>query len=340
MLSDIDSLILKKDEYLNGLFINAKFSNLSVNCNILKNNFYSDSFHYYPITENNETFSSMYTRELHNISHFYSKNFFENFIQNKNSLKSFNDVYLLGSNAGNNYYSNLLQFLPRIFFNKKTNLKLAIHRNSSNKYRKFIEGILESLNVEFTFVFLDDDFYYFKDSEFPQFINLRQSIKILKKFINPKTNEANSKKIYVTREDSNYRKIINEADVVTLLREKGYRVINPQLYEIEEQIEIFSNADKIIAPHGSNLANIIFCKPGTEIFEITPSFKDNEKILENRYLNLCLINNLKHSKVIADTVEVENHSALAKKYINKNVLSQSNYYKNLIVKILELSKII
>ena len=29
--------------------------------------------------------------------------------------------------------------------------------------------------------------------------------------------------------------------------------------EIEEQIEIFSNAEKIIAPHGSNLANIVFC---------------------------------------------------------------------------------
>ena len=172
-------------------------------------------------------------------------------------------------------------------------------------------------------MFLDDDFYYFIDSEFPQFLNINDSIKILKKFINPKTNVELSKKIYVTREDSNYRKIINEGDVVTLLREKGYRVINPQLYEIEEQIEIFSNAEKIIAPHGSNLANIIFCKPGTEIFEITPSFKDNEKILEDRYLNLSLINNLKHNKIISDTVDVENHSTFSKKiYSQKCFISK------------------
>ena len=127
---------------------------------------------------------------------------------------------------------------------------------------------------------------------------------------------------------------------VTLLRKNGYRVINPQLYEIEEQIEIFSNAEKIIAPHGSNLANIVFCKPGTEIFEITPSFKVNEKILEERYLNLSLINNLKYNKIISDTIDVENHSPLAKKYIHNDVLSQSNYYKNLIVKIQNLSKVI
>ena len=340
MIIDINSSKINNDKSLSSLFVNANFSNLSINCNILKGNFFSDSFYYFPITENNETFSSLFARDLNNTSHFYSQKFFDNFKENKNSLKNFNQLYILGSNAGNNYYSNLLQFLPRIFFNNKTNLKLAIHRNSSNKYRNFIKNILKSLNIEFTFVFLDDDFYHFIDSDFPQFLSMNDSIKILKKFINPKTSVEISKKIYVTREDSNYRKILNEGDVVTLLRENGYRIINPQLYEIDEQIEIFSNADKIIAPHGSNLTNIIFCKPGTEIFEITPSFRDNEKIFEDRYLNLCLINNLKHNKIISDTVEVENHSALAKKYIHKNILSQSNYYKNLIVKIQELSDII
>ena len=340
MIVDINSTKIKSDKQLSNLFVNANFDNLSINCNILKGNFYSDSFYYFPITENNETFSSLFTRDLNNTSHFYSQKFFDNFKENKNSLKNFKDIYILGSNAGNNYYSNLLHFLPRIFFNKKTNLKLAIHRNSSNKYRNFIESILSSLSIDFTFVFLDDDFYYFTDSEFPQFLNINDSIKILKNFLNPKTNVELSKKIYVTREDSNYRKIINEGDVVNLLRDKGYRVINPQLYEIEEQIEIFSNAEKIIAPHGSNLANIIFCKSGTEIFEITPSFEGNEKILEERYLNLSLINNLKYNKIISDTIDVENHSPLAKKYIHNDVLSQSNYYKNLIVKIKNLSKVI
>ena len=340
MIIDINSTKLKSDKRLSNLFINSKFSNLSINCNILKGNFFSDSFYYFPISENNETFSSLFNRDLNNTSHFYSQKFFNNFKDNRNTLKNFKELYILGSNAGNNYYSNLLQFLPRIFFNKKTSIKLAIHRNSSNKYRNFISSILKSLNIEFTFVFLDDDFYFFTDSEFPQFLNMNTSIEILKKFFNPKTNVELSKNIYVTREDSNYRKIINEDDIVRLLREKGYRVINPQLYEIEEQIEIFSNADKIIAPHGSNLANIIFCKPGTEIYEITPSFRDNEKILEERYFNLSLINNLKYNKIISDTVDVENHSPLAKKYIHTNVLSQSNYYKNLIVKIQNLNEVI
>ena len=340
MIVDINPTKIKNDKRLSNLFVNANFANLSVNCNILKGNFFSDSFYYFPITENNETFSSLFSRDLNNTSHFYSQKFFDNFKDNKNSLKNFKELYILGSNAGNNYYSNLLQFLPRIFFCNKTKLKLAIHRNSSNKYRNFIGSILKTLNVEFSFVFLDDDFYHFVDSDFPQFFTLNNSIEILKKFIKPRTNVEISKKIYVTREDSSYRRIINESDVVSLVREKGYKVINPQLYEIEEQIEIFSNAEKIIAPHGSNLANIIFCKAGTEVFEITPIFRDNEKVLEDRYLNLSLINDLKYNKIVSDSVDVENHSNLAKKYIDTNVLSQSNYYKNLIVKIQELNNII
>ncbi len=340
MLIDVNIEKIKKEKKFSELFINANFGSLSLSCNILKGNFFSDSFYYFPITNDNNTFSSLYFRDFNNLSHFYTEKFFNNFNDKKNSLKSFDDIYLLGSNSGSNYYSNLLQFLPRIFFNKRTNIKIAIHRNSSNKYRDFLKSILKSLNIEFNFVFLDDDFYYFDNSEFPQFINLKDSIKILKNFFNPKTNLTNSKKIYVTREDSSYRKIINEGDIVSLLREKGYRVINPQLYEIEEQIEIFSDAEKIIAPHGSNLANIIFCKPGTEIIEIIPPFSKNEKIFDDRYSNLSIVNNLNHHKIVADTIDVEKHSAVAKKYIHSNVLSKSNYYKNLILKIQDLKEVI
>ena len=340
MIIDVDLDKIKSNKYLSDLFVNSKFNKLNLNCNILQGDFFSDSFHYFPITKKNETFSTLYLRTFSNITHFYKQKFFDNFSDNKNTLKSFDDIFVLGSNAGNNYYSNLLEFLPRIFFTNKKNIKIAIHRNSSNKYRKFIEGILKSLNIKFNFVFLDDDFYYFTKSEFPQFINLNDSVKILNEFLNPKIDLDSSKKIYVTRQDSSYRKIINESDVITLLREKGYKVINPQLYEIDEQIEIFSNAEKIIAPHGSNLANISFCKPGTEIFEITPSFKENEKIFNDRYTNLSFINKLKHRKISSDTVEVENHSELAKKYIHPKVLDQSNYYKNLLVKIKDLKEIV
>ena len=44
-------------------------------------------------------------------------------------------------------------------------------------------------------------------------------------------------------------------------------------------------------------------------------------------------NNLKFKQIKVDSIDVSNHSKLAEKYINKKFLDNSNYYKNLIVKV-------
>ena len=40
MLVDIKSTNIKNDKYLNNLFLNTNFTDLSINCNILKGNFF------------------------------------------------------------------------------------------------------------------------------------------------------------------------------------------------------------------------------------------------------------------------------------------------------------
>ena len=342
MIKNISHTEIKKDKNLYKNFLSASFNDIGLSCNIYKGNFYLDSYNYFLINEEYKSFDSLFTRDNHEANkHFYTKNFYENFQKKLINFKEFKNIFVLGSNAGNNYYSNLLQFLPRIFFLENKKIKIAIHRNSSTKFRNFIKLILDIKKIQFSFIYLDDDFYKFSQCEIPQFLELRDSIKILKKFLIPKNTNIGNEKIYVTREDSSYRKIVNEADIVPILKSKGYKVINPQLYSVDEQIEIFSSAKKIITPHGSNLTNIIFCQPGTQIFEIGPKFeKTYEKVFENRYRILAQINNLNYFRFISDTVAVKEHSDLAKKYIDKKILDESNYYKNLIVKIKEIEKII
>ena len=115
---------------------------------------------------------------------------------------------------------------------------------------------------------------------FHNFLILNKSIKILKFFIekilmNVKVPEFKSK-IYIRREDANYRKILNEADLISKLRKQDFEIINPQHFEILEQMKIFSNAEVIISsPHGSNMSNIIFCKKGTKIIEISPELNNS-----------------------------------------------------------------
>jgi len=189
---------------------------------------------------------------------------------------------------------------------------------------------------------LDDDFYRFEKSKIPQFLNTMSSIKILQSIrdIVPDKNK-NFEKIYIRREDANYRVILNEADLIDKLKKNGFYVINTSQYEILDQISFFLNAKVVLSPYGSGLANIIFCNPGTKVYEIGPdSSHPYDQRLSKRYENLCSICNLNYQKFLCDSVDVKNHNQTSKKYINHSMLKDSNFYKNMILKLSDIDKII
>ncbi|WP_341414175.1 glycosyltransferase family 61 protein [Paenibacillus filicis] len=75
-------------------------------------------------------------------------------------------------------------------------------------------------------------------------------------------------RIYISRFKSDKRKILNEDQVTSLLDEYGFSTVALEELSVAQQIETFSSASVIVAPHGSGLANLAFCSPGTKIIEI------------------------------------------------------------------------
>jgi len=89
-------------------------------------------------------------------------------------------------------------------------------------------------------------------------------------------NKNNSKsfpsKIYINRKDgTSFRYIINEKEVEKNLKDKGFSSVTLSDYSFLDQISLFHNAKKIVGLHGAGFANIIFCKPNTEILELKPN---------------------------------------------------------------------
>lgn len=83
------------------------------------------------------------------------------------------------------------------------------------------------------------------------------------------------KKLAIARRSG--RNIINHGEIYRILEDNGFTKLYCEDFSFADQVEIFKNAEYIVAPHGAGLANIVFCKPATKILEI----------LSPRYLNNC-----------------------------------------------------
>lgn len=87
----------------------------------------------------------------------------------------------------------------------------------------------------------------------------------LRSFIDDKENESIKHQSYIVNR-TNTRKI--KPELIDFAKAQGYKEIFLEHMTIKQQIDIFSNANKIICLHGSGLTNMIFSNPQVEINEI------------------------------------------------------------------------
>ena len=332
-IKNLNDLSIVNDENINSKFLSIDLKKFALNCKIYKGDFFLDSFNYFPITKDNFSFLDLFSwRAKSEYSDFFTKKFYSNFNKNKNNFKTFNDVIVLGSSPGDDYFRNLITFIPRILFISDKQINLAIHRKLSNKLRQFIEDILKIRGIKLNkFVYLDDNFYSFKNSQIPQFFSNVTSIKILNKIF--KKNNEHKDRIYLTRKNANYRQIINESDIIDELKSKNFKIIDIDALSINKQVDVFSSAEIIVSSTSSALTNIVFCQEGTKVFEIIPKYQYKyENYLKFRYSYICNQLGCKHYSVEADPIPINDLDENTKKFIDINVFNQSNYYKNLLVK--------
>lgn len=86
------------------------------------------------------------------------------------------------------------------------------------------------------------------------------------------TQKSNTKNIYISRNNpkilSNNRMIINEKEVIEIVKKYNFEVYELENISFNKQIELFSQANVIIGVHGAGLTNMIFSGKKTKIIEI------------------------------------------------------------------------
>jgi tetratricopeptide (TPR) repeat protein len=75
-------------------------------------------------------------------------------------------------------------------------------------------------------------------------------------------------RVYITRQHTKNRRIINESAVIEFLQTLGFESVALETLSVQEQAALFARAAVIVAPHGGGLTNTVFCQPGTKIIEL------------------------------------------------------------------------
>jgi hypothetical protein len=66
------------------------------------------------------------------------------------------------------------------------------------------------------------------------------------------------RKLYVTRRNAKVRRLINEDEVASYLRSKGFEVVALEERPLREQVQLFAEASVVVAQHGAGLVNLLF----------------------------------------------------------------------------------
>lgn len=79
-----------------------------------------------------------------------------------------------------------------------------------------------------------------------------------------------AKKIFVKRGNVSARRELNLAELQAALESQGFVSMSMEGKTMQQEADIFGNADVIVSVHGSALHNALFCRPGTKVIEIFP----------------------------------------------------------------------
>ena len=97
------------------------------------------------------------------------------------------------------------------------------------------------------------------------------------------TTTRREKLIYIARGDAaRSRKVLNEPELVALLKTFGFEVHFLSKLSVVEQARLFNSARMIVAVHGGGLSNLVYCEPGTELLEIY-----TDQYVRHYFYDLC-----------------------------------------------------
>jgi hypothetical protein len=190
--------------------------------------------------------------------------------------------YMLTGKASNvNYFHWLYDAIARLYLLKESGLFDQVdYFLMPALERKFHKQILEFLGLQGKKIIECKDYIHLQADNLIVSSHIRHRGIVpkwvcdyhYKSMVKPSAakTETPSDRIYIQRGDSQVRQVLNEGQLMVLLKGYGFTCVALSNLTFAEQVNLFSSAKVIVSAHGAGLANLSFCKAGTHIIELFP----------------------------------------------------------------------
>lgn len=294
--------------------------NLDPNHDILFSNEYQKNIektYYFTLKNilisNNNLFKSRYF----SLDPQYFKMDTENWNSTLVSIKQLRDTFLKGNKQETiekgswviddksfNFFHFMTDVLSRISMIENELEEYPILLPNSFKFKNYILEILNLLQIPTVF-YDENKKYYIKELLITShaapagnynkyFIN-----RVKDQLINDQIldhNKSYPKKIWLSRKNQLRRQLINEEEILGILKKFDYKTIFPEELSIKSQINLFYNARTVAGPHGAAFTNMMFMKPKSNIVEI----RNQSDSVRNAFYSLSSEFNLNYYYQLAD----------------------------------------
>lgn len=171
--------------------------------------------------------------------------------------------------------------LHPIYSEKSAFKSLIVNGNDFINDYSFYQESLLPFNFK-KIKFLDNDIYYFDELNLIEkpadtgnyndklmrsirsmYLSYAREKKLLK--------NDSAKYIYASRSKAKRRKIINELEIIDVLKEFNFEILHFEDYNFWDQINIANSAKILISQHGASLTNMLFMNENSSIFELKAS---------------------------------------------------------------------
>ena len=77
--------------------------------------------------------------------------------------------------------------------------------------------------------------------------------------------------VYIAKTTTYHGQLTNERALIQLLQRCGAHVINPRYVDLQTRMSLLRSANVVIGAHDEGMAEIMFCRPGTLVWELLPA---------------------------------------------------------------------